>query len=245
MDGAIPRSKIYVSATPTAASSSTDPRSLFQLDGAQGITHFYLVLSSELYTKDLIENCNGRLACFNCTRPIAERVYFFPTRFDEQATFECSQIPHCRSQCMMRTVLTLPNNFDLLTNLFNMYGDTTAAPPRELLYIPGGVTLDRYHQLIEEGVVMELEPPNVQSFIGPIFMSSAVLRNHQMVESSHQALERLAARNALDITEALSDVRGPSVVMLPQNNLFEGPLALFDVDPSTMNCMQTNLHMAK
>lgn len=235
----VPRSKIYVSPA-TLPEPPNEKKYAFQLQHNQDVTHYYLVLSSELYTADLIQHCNGRLNCYNCGRPIPDRIYFYPTRVNTVGAYECSQLPHCRKECMKRTVLDTPNNSDLLMYLHNMYGDMESAPHRSLLYIPGGWTLAQYHDSIDQKMVVEVEPPRVQSFLGPVFLSAAITHNHQMVESSLQALDRLANQNTVDITE-LASQQPANVITLQKKSLFDGPLSIFAMDTSCP--MPENVHM--
>jgi hypothetical protein len=126
-----------------------------------------------------------------------------------------------------------------------MYGDMDAAPARELLFLPGGLTLDKYHELTDRHVAIELEPPNVQSFVGPIFLSYSVLSDHQMVASSLQALEKLASQSAVDITQTPPVNLQSRVVTLPPHNLFQTPLNMFDADSgSFQGSMSTNVHLS-
>lgn len=213
----VPRSTIYTSETVVKR---------FTVDGAgSAATHFFLVLSADRYTEDLVQDCQGRVHCYNCNRPIPKRIYFYPTRVYETGVYECNQLPHCRMECMKRTVVDIPNNYDLMTHLFNMYGDVNTAPSRALLYL--GVSLEEYHHMIDRQMTMQVEPPRVQSFVGPVFLSAAVLNNHQLVESSLQALEHILNRNQEDVTQAQPD--SAPVVHLPPRSLSEGPLMdLFD-----------------
>lgn len=249
-----PRSKIFTSSAttntvqpPPIPPTDASIKNIFTLDGKQGPTHFYVIQSyAHSYTRDLLDQCDNRLNCFACARPIAGRVFLYPVRVNEQGVYECSPMPHCRAECMAATVQTISNNFDLHSHLFNMYGDITPAPPRELLYGPRRKTLEEYHALANAGVVVQIEPPNVQSFVGPVYLSFGKLENHQLMASSHLALERLAVQNAADITESQMHQNGPVTQVLPKTNIFTGPLSVFDVDPGTFLAgIESNVHMAQ
>jgi hypothetical protein len=139
-----PRSTIYVSTN----AEKTDTRFTYQTK--EGSFHFFLLLNAgSLYTRDLVDRCEGRLCCFNCTRPIVGKVFFFP----EQAAgdkFVCSALPHCRVECAHRTVEDRRTNHDLKTLFYLMHGTVRCAPSRTLLYMPGKLSVDDYHAALDD-----------------------------------------------------------------------------------------------
>ena len=167
--------------------------------------YFYLELASEYKADELVE-CRGRYRCFNCSRPIQGAVFLYPTRQDNHENFTCSAIPHCRAACALRTVHDLQNHADLITLFHLMYGvDVTPAPPRLLLYVPGGITLAQYHDFADKQLVINQECNNVRSFLAPSCLSSSFLSCAFMQQYQLPA-ESVAQSDALLAT---SDVLGP------------------------------------
>jgi hypothetical protein len=173
----IPRSKIYVNT----------PRSQrYEFDELTTGTHFFLTLPSGiLYTADVIAHCGGQYTCFNCARVIQDRIYFYPTDYTIRNEFICNPLPHCRAACTRRTVQDIPNNYDLLSLFFLMYGgDVLCAPSRSLLYLPNAMSLATYHHSIDEKVLLVCEQPHVRSFMSPVYLSCSALLDHQLLPSA-------------------------------------------------------------
>lgn len=172
------RSDIYV--------SGRDPRDTFRdvpqfSNGAP--THYKFVLQcAEHYTQEMITQCNERLRCFNCARPIANKIFFYPLEYTTDNYFVCSPLPHCSASCALRSVKDLPNNFDVQSSFFTMYGpDVIVAPPRALLYLPNGPSLEEYHRMCASSRVVQAEQPAVTSFIAPYMVSSTFMKNNQVI----------------------------------------------------------------
>lgn len=134
------------------------------------------------YTNEIISNCGGKYRCYNCQRWITEQIFFYPTEYQlEEDTFLCSAIPHCAKHCALRTVHDVPNNFDLLSVFFLLYGSgVICAPPRYLLYVPGGLSIEEYHQFVQQGQVLNSESRLIRSFIAPMYISSTLLSGYQL-----------------------------------------------------------------
>ena len=196
VDVDIPRSRIYVSNTkqelktnPMSEHDENDNTLLqhryrFQSDIAA--IHFHVILmTGKLYTQEQIDCCQGAFHCFNCTRPIEGKMIFYPTQLTIINEFEVNPIPHCRPACAYRSVQDLPTNKNKLLNLFFlMYGPhIVCAPPRFLLFIPGGLTLEEYHQRIDEKYLITVSrQENIRSFFGVMVVSCTLFKNHQLVK---------------------------------------------------------------
>ena len=182
-----PRSKIYHS------SRGSDALCKFETAAHDVQTsHILLVLTSGAhYTQDLISRCTGALRCYNCTQSIDNHVYFYPVEYTKHSEFVCSPLPHCRAACALRTVYDTVDNHNLLTVFVLMYGDSVyAAPPRQLLYVPGGMDTATYHTTIEQHTVMQIEPPNIRSFFAPIYVSSAIMEKYTLRVDSIEQVTR-------------------------------------------------------
>ncbi len=188
----VPRSKIYVSAEPDKPAVPKTGRFKTPISNV----HFLLILKcGELYTREELECCNGKYRCCNCSRPIMGLIYLMPERYNPKTNEPtCSPVPYCRPGCIYREIQDMPNNGDMLTNFFLMYGhDVVCAPPRFMLFIPGGYTLEEYHKAMDNGVVLEKEEPHVHPFIAPILLSASVQKDHQLLPGVIEYIDEIRA----------------------------------------------------
>ncbi len=191
----IPRSSIYVSAT---ADQQETQKKKYKFESAAASFHFFLILKvGENYVQneeqDDIQRCNGKFHCYNCHRPILGAMHFYPEQFHFQ-THEptCNPIPHCRPECVFRTIQDMPNHDDLLNNFFLLYGhDFICAPPRCLLYVPGGLSLDQYHKSIDDQLAIQMQDTLVRGVLAPVYVSCTLFQEHQLVPDTVALLEEL------------------------------------------------------
>ena len=101
----------------------------------------------DIFSDDMIHNCQGKCQCYNCNRPIQGRICFRPLSLNAMEQIMVSPIPHCSPSCVMRSIKD--GSYDAQDHMmlfYILYGkDVVCAPPRALLYLPGGLTLDQYH----------------------------------------------------------------------------------------------------
>jgi hypothetical protein len=64
-----------------------------------------------------------------------------------------------------------------------------SAPPRSLLYVPNGLTLERYHALIDSEIVVDEEPPNIRAFMAPLYISSTFLKDYTLPQSTVSSID--------------------------------------------------------
>ena len=230
-DVVVPRSKIYVS------SLKDEKKQQFTYNMANGSTHFYLILrSGQHYTQDLITSCRSRLRCYNCSAPIENQVYFYPSDYTKFSEFICCPIPHCRPGCALRTLQDLPNHHDLLSNFYLMYGaHIICAPPRFLLYTPGGVDLEQYHRMMDTNLVVQDEPPNVRSFLAPTYVSCTFMQGHQLVKDVVTLIEEMSIESRTSVGPSKArDNSGLKVLELRRTDLLSTDLSkTFAIDPSS------------
>jgi hypothetical protein len=176
--------------------------------GIQTSKPYHLTMSSDtMYTDSMIQNCNGRLRCYNCARTITGEIFFYPERFTQTNEFECNPLPHCRPSCARRTVQDISNHFDLLSIFYLMYPrEIVCAPPRLLLYLPGGLTIERYHDTIDKNNSLEVEQlTRVRTVLSDVIVSGITLNDYQ-IEG-----ELLQMVDSLQIEKSTKDVK-PSKV---------------------------------
>jgi hypothetical protein len=180
----VPRSKIYVNESVTKR---------YHFDKLVTGNHFFLVMpSGSLYTDTAVASCQGAYSCFNCTKSIEGRIYFYPQEYSTRNEFYCNPLPHCRPECARRTVQDINNNYDLLSLFFLMYGgDVVCAPSRTLLYLPGAMDLDQYHASVDDKLVLVCETPHVRSFMSPVYVSCSPLQDHQLVPNSIATIQEM------------------------------------------------------
>jgi hypothetical protein len=222
-----PESKIYVS------SGSEIKRSfVIAAEPPDAVIHYFLIHDAGAnYTEEMVKNCQGNLSCFNCNSPIKTQIYFYPQEYTQLGDFICSPLPHCCKPCMLRTITDIPNNSNLLSNFFLMYGpNVKCASPRECLYLPGGLSLEQYHDMNE--VTIEPDSREVRSFLAPKYYSITMFKNHQLVDDSKKVIDFLTTETKSSIgPQRAREQNDMTVVVMPtSNNLSTIPL-VFNLNP--------------
>lgn len=241
--GTIPRSKIFVTpstthtTTPTSSSTSSTTCSK---DGL-GRFHRFEIMMCEKDTgiKQLVEDCQGTLECHNCGVRIPKRVYLYAERKDKDGTFICHPTPHCRPECVYRTIQDFHNRDDVLQLFFIMYGtDIICAPPRFMLHAlgPSKLTQAQYHELIDSKRIVVEDPPWMRSVVGPVYLSTTRLKDHQLLPEAVAFAD--AAHEEKHTALGPEKVREPDtnvvVAELPPKSLTRTKLtAIFTPDPSS------------
>lgn len=259
----IPRSTIYVSTPNNAASVNLNGenkaqdhhdmiRQRYNIKSDLKMAHFYLILQrGHLYTDAEIENCQGKYRCANCIRPIPGRIYFVPVKLRHPTQeAECEATPYCRAECVYRAVQDRKANHDLITNFGLVYGlEIRCAPPRFLLFGPGALTADQYHQLIDDGLTVQEEDPNIRSFLGPTFVSVSLLgADHQLVPEVRAFIDASEVEHTNSVGPSRNrDNSSLDVVSVKPKSLTQTQLAkAFNVDKNSFNrveSLRTNPHM--
>lgn len=249
---AIPRSSIYVSSSGMKeAEDKVANKKKYKFESNVTTFHFFLILRAGVhYTEEDIQDCQGKYSCHNCGRKIMGPIYFYPEEFDCQTNdATCSPIPHCRVECVYRTLQDMKNNADLLTNFFLLYGhDITCAPERFLLVIPGGLNIEAYHKAIDDKLIIQQHPSYIRGCFGPVFISSTLFQNHQLVPDTVAFLD--------EMTIVTKNTIGPSrnrdnsdlkVVELAPKKLIDTKLAeVFSFEPTSFDRnadLSANPHM--
>lgn len=227
----LPTSTIYV--TPSVAATTFQQRCKTQISDQ----HFILILKPDQLTQETIQQCNGKYNCYNCGRAIQGPMYFLPERYNPQTNEPtCAPIAHCRKECVYRTVQDRPNNGDLLTNLFLMYGhDIVCAPPRLLLFVPGGLTIEQYHESMDKKQVYEQLDPLIHAFIAPILISCTIQEDHQLLPNVVKYIDEIKASKSATIGPMRQDgSTHPHVKELEPKILSTTPLtSVFSPDPAS------------
>jgi hypothetical protein len=231
-DTDFPRSKIYVS------TKSGKQKKKYTFQTKEGSFHFYLAFNPGVnYTQEMVSNCQGQLKCYNCAGQIEKQVYFYPHTYTKHAEFVSSPIPHCRPSCVLRTVHDIPNNFDLMGIFYLMYGSTVScAPPRHLLYVPGGLSHEAYHHTIDDKLVIHEEQGNtVRSYLSPMYTSCTFLKGHQLVKDVVALIGELSMESKTSVGPTRNrDNSKLNVVELPTNDLFKTYLSdTFSIDSAS------------
>ena len=226
-----PRSDIYVSA------NINQKKEMFKYHTKEGSFHFFLMLNAGVhYTQEQVEHCNGYYDCYNCGRAIMENVYMYPEEITARSETICSPLPHCRPSCCLRTVEDIPNNHDLKACFFFMYGgNIRCAPPRMLLYIPGRLTLEEYHDTIDNSLVVQQETNIVRSFMAPTFLSCTFLKDHQLVPDVMALIEEMSIESKTAVGPGRTrDNNHVNIVNLSTTDLTKTGLSkTFVIDPSS------------
>jgi hypothetical protein len=221
------RSKIYVSDT----SHDQEKKHTFETNNS---CHFYHILTSP-YSQDMINECKGRVNCFNCNRAIQKKIYFYVMDFNPQMVPEFNVKPHCCKSCVLRSVQDIKNNHHLLTNFYLHYGDeVVCAPPRFLLYLPGA-SIEDYHKMSDSGMWINEEELSIRSFIAPVYTSCTFLKDHQIVKDVAKLIDeyKLESKTSVGPTR-VRDNSKLEVTEISQPDLSNGSISkVFNIDSAS------------
>jgi len=244
--GDIPRSPIYVS-----GKSDTVVLPTYKFKNAQREFDFFLILTAGVhYTQEDILEAKGKYKCYNCSRPIMKEIYFMVEHVAHQTQKPIlNVIPHCRDSCLYRTIQDIPNNSELLTNFFLVFGhDIICAPERFLLYIPGGLDIDQYHHCIDEKLVIQKQSVMIRGVFSPVYISSYMFTAHQLHPETVAFLDELQAdgtKSSMAPTQHAEN-GGSTVTPLPPKKLTQTRLATtFPFDEASFHrnaAMEKNVH---
>lgn len=234
----LPYPNIYISPDPNDESYNNRTQIKHKFISSVGQSHFYIVLTvGKHYTPEEIENCNGKYLCYNCGRPIPKRIYFYPTKQNHIDVMMMIPIPHCRRECVYRTVQDMPNNDHVLPLFFLFYGpDVICAPPRFLLFVPGGLTIEEYHQIIDNQIVISEEKNGFKMFLAPVYLSCTLFKDHQLVEEAVSLIDELNQEKKESIgPNREHDVSSKSqIITLEKTPLRKGlPSQIFKIDEAS------------
>lgn len=172
------RSRVYVGSKVDRLSSE-----VFTLGGKEDLCR---IVGDPAYTQEMLRQCRGILKCYNCNQSIEGRVFLFPVEYKTtEKLFVCSPIPHDTPSCALRTLYDLPNNFDMLSAFFMLYGNNVhPAPPRLLLYVPHGLSLEQYHEQAHHGNVIQHDCSQIRSMVAPSVFTSVLFPHFKLTESA-------------------------------------------------------------
>ena len=154
-------------------------------------------------------------------------MYFNPIEFNKFGDPVCNPVPYCRKECGLRACLDTPNNQDLLANFYLMHGtDIYSAPPRVLLFVPGGVSIEKYHGMIDDQLVAKEESSLIRSFVAPIYISCTTLKDHQLVPDVNALIQEMTAENKANLGPSKSrDNTTLNILSLPAQNPCDSSIA--------------------
>jgi hypothetical protein len=141
-----------------------------------------------LYTEDELTHCGGRFSCTNCDRPIAERMIFVPQEQTATGGYVFDPAPYCCVPCAYRGMMDMRNHFDYVSLFALVYGTSfRPAPPRRLLKIKGGLSLEAYHAQTQTPTQThtstshwEEDLARVRCFMGPIYLAHTLTDKFQL-----------------------------------------------------------------
>lgn len=227
----LPSSKIYVSVRSELTCTVKDP--VLEVDR---VIHFFLIHDvGQGYTQEDVSECKGKYRCFSCNRKIKFQIFFFPIRYTKLEELIVSPLPHCRAACALHTVVYQPNNCDLLSCFYLMYGlNVIVAPPRQLLFGPNAMSSEEYHAQIDASIVIEVhQTPMVHAFLAPVYYSCSEFKNHQLSKAAQDVVEALTQEPKTSIgPERIRETTGMNaVVVMPAARDISNLYSTFKLDP--------------
>ena len=231
-DVTVPRSKMFISKELKEADKNNIKSLVFGNENAK--EHFYLIMNpDQLYTTEMVNQCQGRISCFYCHRPIPQQIYFYPLEFMGGKSFRVSPLPHCRRECAFAVVISLKS--ELLSALFpQMWGLTTSAPPREMLWL--GLSIKDFHNMCDKQQVCEYsETPKVRALLAPVYITSTLFKNHQLVPDVIKLISDMEAeeREALGPNGTEDSLQDNIIALEARKIIHSEPSKVFSLDPST------------
>ena len=102
----------------------------------------------------------------------------------------------------------------------------------ELLFLPGGLTLEQYHAAIDEKKVVQ--PHNgkmVKAFLAPTYYSCTIFKDHQLSKDAQDIIEEMSreTKNCINL-ERSREENHPTIVM-PISSSFSTLRSSFVLDP--------------
>jgi hypothetical protein len=234
----LPLPNIYISPDPSDDSyNKRIQRHSYISNNSQ---HFYIVLTvHKHYTDEDIQNCNGKYKCYNCQRNIQKRMYFYPMKQNHQDIMIMNPIPHCRPECVYRTVQDLPNSEHVLSLFFLFYGpDVICAPPRHLLFVPGGFTIEEYHNVIDNNLVVHQEEEGFRMCFSPLFVSCTLFKNHQIPDDIVSFIDEMnqEKKETIGPNKEHLEIDKMNIIPIKKIPLREAyPSTIFQIDPNSFN----------
>lgn len=180
----LPRSKVYV--TNTSADREMI-RTRICTDEARNL-FFAVLVPGEQYTKEMLENCQGRLRCYYGGEPILGRVYLYPQEELPTGEMVMNPIPHASPSRVLHTIqYELKNNKNELNLFFKLYGPTKCAPPRFVHFLPGALPpAETEQKLDDKGLLLVQESDTFRTVFAPIYLGGMRFRQSQLDEKQVQ-----------------------------------------------------------
>jgi hypothetical protein len=236
-----PRSQIYISDNKKKNNQYEQKQKKFKLVTPVGKTHFYLVLTvGKNFTPEEVSNCQHKYNCYNCVSSIEKQIFFYPIQNAIHNSFICSPIPHCSPECCLRTITDLMNNQNLKELFFLLYGGSiVCAPPRSLLYVPGGYTIEEYHATSANNQVVTVESTsNIQGFLAPLYVGSCMIdpdNGYKMVTEHAAFIDECKLQSKISVApERTRDNKSLVVKNLSPLSFEENTISnIFSIDPSS------------
>jgi hypothetical protein len=117
--------------------------------------------------------------CYNCGVDVTGKYYTRPHTRQRGGTFVCDPIPCCRPGCLLR-VCYESGDKNSLRYFKEMYGrDVTCAPPRSLLFIPGGMDINAYHQAMDRKKDIIVESNEVRTVYLPTVVTTLYIEDYK------------------------------------------------------------------
>ncbi len=223
------------------------------VEGRSQRLHMFMIWTSGMnYTQEQLDECNGAFNCYNCNRPIKKEIVFYPLYKTKTGVPVFHPTPHCTQGCAYRTVLNLPNNYDLLGVWTLIYGaEVKPVPDRLLLFLPGGMSMEQYHTVAEQGAMYGVERAHVRSFLAPVYVSAVLMdpNKHALYQEVAQEIESLHLESETPLQQpatngtatAVQDQQHRTVVNLLVRKPGDSKLAsVFSMDPASSRGLPVN-----
>ena len=245
----IPRSKIYKSVDKVKKKHTTFTRTC-----DIGSFHFILYFTSgDNYTTEEIECCNGKRRCTNCGRKIMKQIWFYPEKETIDRGIIASPYPYCRPECALQGLKDLRNN-DMESLFVLVYGPVLPAGDRRVLTLPGGPTIEEYHERIDKKVIVNIIRPTIHDHFADVYVSSTMMRGRQLRDETIHFIDDKSAEKKVSMGQIRHRENNADmdIVELEEPDLYNTKLSkMFSIDKSSYvtadssEQMKTNRHMMK
>ena len=196
-------------------------RALLYMSGKLSVAGYHAMIDGI----DIPQEIEPDPRCYNCHGPIVHPPIFYPKRFTKNGEPMPTKLPHCRVECALRTVNNIPHNTALKVAFFQQFGgDVLASPHRSLLYLPGSISLESFHAVIQDNLVVEIECPNVRAFLALTFVSQTFLSGHTLAPNVLQLQKELDVHNATQEENSSSPARLRKIELDPEHHLVIAPI---------------------
>lgn len=164
---------------PSAHPSASDTMDTSTPTEGSSLKSFTQIISTQQGTRS--SSTPRPMYCYNCGVLITGKPHTRPRTRQSGGVFGCDQVPCCRPGCLLRVCYD-EGDTSSLGYFREIYGtEVVCAPPRSLLYIPGGMDLKIYHRSMDSNKHIIEEPVDIRTALLPTIVTTVYIEEYPML----------------------------------------------------------------